>query len=321
METKFKERINYTGKLEDISIQICKDFNLGKFKANELILVGYEDFNFVIETDKGKYFVKIFSKHRNLVDCKRYVEIMTKAIDKEVSTPKLLKSEQGALHLIAINNAELRLCVMEYIEGKDLYQTNYSLNSEEIKFIAHQAALINSIDLKPEPDYDSWAIPNFIKEYEKGKDYLSSEDKELLEPLIKKFKELKIENLPHCFVHGDILKTNVIKDSKNKVWILDFSVSNYYPRIQELAILACNILFDEKDKNKSQNNFKTALEEYQKTIKLTDSELAALDTYIELAHAMHILGATRERVEENNDSEENEYWYDQGKKGLEQVRS
>lgn len=120
-------------------------------------------------------------------------------------------------------------------------------------------------------------------------------------------------------VHGDIIATNVMKDKKNKLWIIDFAVSNYYPRIQELAVMACNILFDEKNKKKSETNLKTALEEYQKTIELTPREIEVLPTYIKLAHAMHILEANYEKVAEKNDSDENEYWLNQGRTGLKQM--
>ena len=70
---KFYKRIGYKGELSDISQIICKDFNLGKFVSDELITIGYEDFNFNLETTNGKYFVKVFSNFRTDEDCKQYV--------------------------------------------------------------------------------------------------------------------------------------------------------------------------------------------------------------------------------------------------------
>ena len=123
---------------------------------------------------------------------------------------------------------------------------------------------------------DEWAITNFLKEFKKKKGTLSKEDLELIEPLVKKFKDMKIEELPHCFVHGDIIVTNVMKDSNDKLWIIDFSVSNYYPRIQELAVLACNLFFDEDNKEESDKNMKIALEEYQKKIQILKNQINIL---------------------------------------------
>ena len=138
----------------------------------------------------------------------------------------------------------------------------------------------------------------------------------MIKPLTKEFEKINIQTLPHCFVHGDIIATNTMKDKNNKIWIIDFAVSNYYPRIQELAVFACNLLFDEEHRSKTENNLKIALGEYQKVIKLTPRELEILPTYIKLAYAMHVLSATYESVAEKNNSEENKYWLSQGRMGL-----
>jgi len=64
--------------------------------------------------------------------------------------------------------------------------------------------------------------------------------------LVREFNALKMKKLPHCFVHGDLIETNIMKDKEGKLWIIDFAVANYYPRIIELAVLACNILLTQK---------------------------------------------------------------------------
>ena len=244
---------------------------------------------------------------------------MLNSLNAGVSTPRFLKSNKDYLTKLKINNSNLRLCVMDYIEGKTIYENNEKLSNDEIKFIAKQAALINSIDFKPLFTYDSWAISNFLKEFKEKNKYLDKNDFETLKPLVNDFKQLKIEELPHCFVHGDIISTNVIKDKKGKLWVIDFSVSNYYPRIQELAVLACDLLFNPKDQNESDSNLNIALKEYQKMIKLTRRELQALPVYVKLAHAMHVLCASHAKKALSNTSEENECYLEKGRSGLEQM--
>ncbi|MEK0369510.1 MAG: hypothetical protein QQN62_07915, partial [Nitrosopumilus sp.] len=106
---KFFQRINYKGKIDDISLAICKDFQIGDFISNKLVPIGYEDFNFTLKTTKGRYFVKIFSNFRTDDDCRRYVEVMLRAIETEVSFPKLFKSKQNHLYATIVNNANLRI--------------------------------------------------------------------------------------------------------------------------------------------------------------------------------------------------------------------
>lgn len=315
----FFQRINYKGKLDDISFLICDNFQLGEFVSNKLVGIGYEDFNYILETKKSKYLIKVFSKIRTDNESKRCVDVLLSAIKKGIATPKLIKSKYGYLYKVKIGNVKLRLCVMEYIEGKDFFRLKQRPNIKEIEFLANQVALINSIKIKPKPIYDEWAIPNFLKEFKKKSVYLEQKDFKMLVPLVKEFKNIKISKLPHCFVHGDIITTNVMKDNNGKLWIIDFSVSNYYPRIQEIVILACDILFDAKDKIGNKDNLKIVLREYQKKIKLTTKELETIPLYIKLAHAMHILSANYQKIVKKNNSGENEYFLEKGRRGLQQL--
>ncbi len=319
MESVFKQRIGFNGDVKEIAKIICKDFNLGSFLNYKIIPIGYEDFNFSLETNQGKFFAKIFSNERTPDDCKRNVDVIVKSLEAGVSAPKLYKSKQGFLHLLKINRLTLRMCVMDFVDGEDFFTSKEPVTKKDMLSLAGFAALINTIDFKPPKIYDSWAITNFPLVFEKKSEYLEKDDFDIVEPLIKKFNNLKIETLPHCFAHGDIIRTNVIKDKNDKVWIVDFSVSNYYPRIQELAILACDILFDKDSKKESEKNLGIAITEYQKTIKLTEREINALPTYIKFAHAMHVLCANYEKKVGKNNSEENEYFLNIGKSGLRQV--
>ncbi|MGV8163161.1 MAG: phosphotransferase [Candidatus Nanoarchaeia archaeon] len=319
LEKEFLKRISYTGNIENISLKICDIYNLGNFVSNKIVLTGYEDFNYILKTSKGSFFVKVFSDFRSLKDCKRYVDIMNCAYGAHISTPKLYASNQGHLSIIKDGKKTLRMCLIEYIEGCDLYVLKKLLNRKEIKFLARQAALINSMNIKPSFIYDSWAIPNFSEEYRiKGK-YLSSQDRAIMEPLLEEFRKINIASLPKAFVHGDILITNVMKDKKGKLWIVDFAASNYSPRIQEMAILACNLLYNENDKKLTESNLALAIREYEKILKFTAKEKKALTTYIKLAHAMHVLLSSYQKKVLKNKTAENEYWLYQGRTGLRQI--
>jgi len=319
MGNSFQRRIGYTGDIEHISRAVCDAYNLGTFKENDIITTGYEDFNISLRTTRGKYLIKIFSDFRDVDNCKRYVDVMSKVMDSKISIPRLLKLGDDYFHVTDIDGSKIRLCVMNFIEGRDFYMPERAPNEEEIKYIAKQAAMINSIMIKPTHIYDTWAVVNFSREFKSKNKYLQKDDLKLIAPVLADWRKLGIEKMPHCFVHGDMIKTNLIEDMKRKIWILDFAVSNYYPRIVEMAVLACNVLFNKDDKRKSERNLNTALKEYQKTIILSEKELAALPTCVKAAHAMHILISSYERKAKKNTTKENEYWFDQGRSGLLQM--
>ncbi len=308
----FQKRINYRGDLKPFLQQVCKDFDIGEYDTYEIVPIGYEDFNLFITTSKDKYFVKVFGSFRDKNECNRYVGIMESALKAGISHPSLFKSNQGYLYELSTD----RLCVMQCIEGETFYELQATPTIEEKCFIIKQAALINKMDIKPYLIYDHWAIINFLQEYKEKNIYLDKEDKKLVAPMVDVYNSLSINDLPHCFIHGDIIKTNVMRSVNKDVYILDFAVANYYPRIQELAVILCDLFFDPKNPKEFLENYDLVLDEYQKYNSLTDDELKKLPNYIKLAHTMHILLTSYEKIVNNNSSSENEYFLEMGKIGL-----
>lgn len=315
----FLKRIEYQGDIQIILLKICADYGLGKYASHVIISVGYEDLNIVLLTDKGKYFVKIFNKERDEEKCRRYVEIVTKILEAGIQHPKLFQSSQGYLYSFKIDSIIVRLCVMEYVDGKSLYDLRAKVTKEEARFLIGQAALIHQIDFQPTFVYDVWAIVNILKEYEKKKQYIIPRDQDLVKNVIGNFSALDINVLPHRLVHGDMITPNIIKDRLGKLYIVDFSVANYYPRIQELAVLLCNIFFDEVNPGNFLQSYNFLLSEYQKHIPLTLEEISAMPVYTNASFAMHIIGASYEKFAKMNNTVENDYWLELGRIGLRHV--
>ena len=99
-----------------------------------------------------------------------------------------------------------------------------------------------------------WAIINFEKEYKQKRKYLSKEYQVEFDKLLEELQRIDFNQLPKAFVHGDIINTNVMKDNNSKIWIIDFAVSNYLPRIIDLAVISCSMCLDENSKDKTYDN-------------------------------------------------------------------
>ena len=311
-----QERIAYKGDLTMLLRQVSKEYHIGDFRDYSVTPIGYEDLNLVLSTTKGKYFVKIFVSFRDERECRRYIAIMTTVVEKGIAHPRLFSSSQGVLYETQLEGSSLFLCVMECIEGENFEQLRYKSSKEEMQFIIKEAALINTLPLKPYPLYDSWAVIHFLQEYKEKGSVLPHEDGQLLAPLLNRFSQLHIDQLPHCFVHGDIISTNIMKDVKGQLFIIDYSVANYYPRIQELAVLLCDVFFYPDDSKQSAFMYESVVNEYQKYIPLTEQEKDVLPFYIQFAHGMHLLRANYEKVANNYMTAENEYFLNIGRSGL-----
>ena len=160
----FQSRINYQGDLKVFLSKVCDDYKIGSYHSHEIIAQGYEDFNLILTTNNGKFFVKIYGSFRDNKECRRYVEVIEKALKAGVSHPNLYKSKQGYLYEVELDGKKDKLSVFEYIDGKTFLELKLKPTMKEVEFLIRQVVKINSISLKPEFIYDSWAIGNFLKE-------------------------------------------------------------------------------------------------------------------------------------------------------------
>ena len=125
-----------------------------------------------------------------------------------------------------------------------------------------------------------------------------------------------MKRLPHAFTHGDIISTNVMKDNNGKLWIIDFAVSNYLPRIVDLAVSSCNLCLNPDSIKETRSKTKMILKEYEKYNKLTDYEKEVFPIFFDIANAMGILQISY-LISQGEASEEDKFWYDESEKGLE----
>ncbi len=314
---EFESRINLNFPLEDLSMKICKEYCLGKFKSNKLIEIGYEDYNYVLTTNKGKYVVKVFSDERTDTNAYEFAERASIAYEKSVSCPKIYKTKDDkTLLVLSLGSTKFRLIVMDYINGKNFFLLKELPNYEELKLIANELAKLNSIEYKPNFIYDRWAIVNFIDEYNKNIGLVDKEDKPLIDKAFKAFSSCDFKKLKYGFVHGDIIETNVIRNNKGKLYFIDFSVSNYLPRIVDLAVTICDLCLDLDNIDESKKRAYMFVSAYEEKSPLSQYEKESLRKFIVCHQAITILETIREKKIEHNDSEENEIFLQKGKQGL-----
>lgn len=317
LQDYFKDRIGYKGDLKPVLDQVCRDYDIGKLIDYEVNRFGYQDYNIEIETAKGNFFVKILAKSRSDKNCRDYIDLMKIVKNHGVTYPSLYKSNQDYLHFLQVGSVKLRLCVQEYIDGDNFAILNIDPDFKEIFEILRQAALINSIKYQSSySDRDTWATRNFLEQYPVKSKALNKAEKKLVTPLLDDFKNLEINKLPHCLVHGDITRTNVMRDKSNKIWVIDFGVSAYQPRIIELAVLFHDICIDLENHDNTRKKRELALNQYSKSIKLTQTELKALPILTKVTHAMYFMSsAYMERILKEP-SEETTFWLTRSKKAL-----
>ncbi len=307
-------RIGNFSNIDFISKKICKTYNLGLFKKSELIEIGYEDFNYYLITENDKYVVKIFNVERDESSCKRLIDILLKSYNNHIAVPRLYSHNGEYIYQIEVDGILLRMFVMQYV-GKDFWSLGRDLDSKELKEVAKIAATVNSIDYDiSEAFYDEWAVVNLCSEYEKKKQCLDEEDSLLVHDIVDDFSRINLDSFRHSYVHGDMIKANLLLDDDNRIHVVDFSGFNYFPRIVEItAVLLGLCLTDKRETTiKKMNEF---LNYYNGYSPIEDNELAILPLMLKSLAAMFIIQASFIK-KSMGDYVENEYWYKEGKKFL-----
>lgn len=293
--------------IEDINILsklVCEEYELGVFKDTYVIEIGYEDFNAVITTSIGKFLMKVFRNSRTDKEVEECINRSYMAFENNVKTPKIYKNSKNELiSIIEYLNSRFRLCVIEYIDGNNFFELNKKPTLEELRKIVDIASNLNKIDYRPNFIYDTWAITSFCNEFEKKKEYLEEKYLNIIEPIYNKFKEFDYDRLPKAFVHGDMMSTNLMLDTNDDIWVIDFSVSNYTARLNEIVVICDDIAVVPGEKEESERRIMIAFDEWCKKVNATQFEKESFKMLFDVANAINILNPLYE-IATGNDSEE-----------------
>src|SRR3990167_6186903 len=318
MNQRYFERIGFSGDSEPLIAEISEEFNLGSVQNTEVLTVGFEDCNIKLNSRTGDFVLKAFAKFRDNTEIERYVGVMQAAINGGVHCPRLHKSQTG--DVLYQHPSGISLVVMDFIDGQTYFDIKTTPTDEELNLVAVEAVKIHNLPIRPSQVLDSWAIPHIHTMYAKTGQFLDEEGKKLAEQAINRYNAIDQSRLNKCFVHGDIISTNTLKGRDGQIWILDFAVSNIYPKIQELSVIATSLLADPK-------KYSPLLKRVERVRKLylsaggtlTEYEQQVLFDYALAGAAMEFMGGHKAKFVDKEDPEESDHWIKLGKEALQEA--
>lgn len=316
-QKKPTDRLNYEGELGPIACNICEVYDIGTLSSFTIVNIGFEDCNIIIETSQGNYLAKMFASWRTPEDIERYVKTMQTVLEAGVNHPELVHTKNdGVTHA----DSGITMVLMVFIEGKSFYNSNKQLadvpSDRELDAVLEQASIVNRIEYRPSYSVNSWAVPNIHAMFERVKQFIASDEVPAVEAAIAGYDAIPVSELPHCFVHGDFVKPNLIRGIDGKTYVLDFSISNWYPRIHELAVIVANLIYDETAMFLLQEKSKLVSDKYSLLNPLNDDERKHLPAYALATVAMEFMGAHQEKCINGNSTKETEYLMGLGRRGL-----
>lgn len=308
----YYDRIDKINNINILADLVCQEYNLGSLVKSHLVEVGYEDFNLKITTSKGKYLVKVFRNSRSDKEAEECINRNYIAYKHRVKTPKVHKNSKGEiLTIINYNGSRFRLSLIEYIDGKTFFDLKRKPTNKELLRIVDLGSKINRIIYKPNFIYDSWAITSFCDEYEKKEKYIEQKYLNILKPIYESFKIFDYSLLPFSFVHGDLRSTNLILDDKGEIYAIDFSVSNYTARLNEIIVICSEVAIIPNNKVESEKRIKSAFMEWCNKVRATEFEKESFKLLFSVANAINVLNSAYELATGNN-SEETKMYLESG---------
>ena len=317
MSEQFESRLEKPEALRGALQEVFDRCGLGCVAEYTLVDVGFEDYNVIVVNEVGqRYFVKVLAKSRTYEEIARYASIIEAAIAAGVNHPPMYRDEQGSLR---IDTASMSMFVMDVVDGRTFYESETVPNDEQLKKIMDQVVKISRIPLVPTYEYDGWAIPNIREMHRKVSSHIDQDAKPYIDEALRQYESLSVAELPTCFVHGDLTKANIIAGNDGNIYIIDFSVANIYPRIQELVVVATSLMSGSGNELPIRERLQKLANLYIAAGgELSELERESMFPYALAGFAMEYLGALNEQVT-HGDSDEIYHWKELGIKGLKEA--
>lgn len=226
---------------------IASEYNeLGSIRRNLLFTSGFENTNYLIETDGGSFVIKIFEGTDITAEIAHFeATVMDTCYRAGVNTPRVLSTGSGSL--VSFLDGKMAV-VMEYVTGENMDKgqlTDDIAYQIGVETGAMDAALSAFADGSKTRQGYEWDAKNFLI-HEPRMQYLSADfDTKIFEDIFKKFRRIQPVFIaqPTGLIHNDIALQNIIVKDGALAAIIDFSDIAFSPYIQNLAVPMCQMFF------------------------------------------------------------------------------
>jgi Ser/Thr protein kinase RdoA (MazF antagonist) len=264
------------------------------------ILEGYEDVNIILNTDSGKYALKIFAKFRSEKNILNYIKIIHEASKIGVQTLELVQSQTGKDYFFYENTYSI---LTKYFEGENFVETPPTL--EEILLVTTNIARLNTLDFDVDATYDSWGSNNLLNEYSNTIVKNEEVKKEIL-PIINFLEEFDTYKFSRGVIHGDMQRKHVLKNS-TKLCIIDYGCMRNDLKVYDLSIFLAWFCLGEENWEEKDKILESVIKEYIKINALSNREIESLIPLITASYAAYYL-KTQELIEQGDRSKETLDW-------------
>lgn len=266
------------------------------------------------------YVVKIINHEKTNEEIDEFIQKSIVIAKNNIKAPKLIPYKENYLFTYDMDGLHINLVVMEYIDGSDLYSINKQITKQDIEKLIDILIPLHKIEDKIEnKEYDEYCFMKIKEDYQKAKNVLPRYIREQVEKMVKEFDEIELEKLPKCFIHGDLISSNIMKDKNKNLWLIDFYQSGIGLRLLDIVKVLNSVIDNYKYENDTEELEQYFLEQYNKKMPLTTYELEVLPILRKIDACVGMMMETFDDIE-GRDNEENQYWLENDKRIFERLK-
>jgi len=223
--------------------KIAEDFGLGDLTSYTGIRNGSVNTHYLLETKRGKYFVKI-DEVKSELEVKQELELLLFLKRHGFPCPLPIKSKKGKFYH---EFHQKYLSVSRYLDGTELPIA--SLTSTHLETLGHALANLHLIGRGFKKGIDNrFGFPKIIAMYREVRKKLPSHLKNIgrvLDDEASYLENYLDNNLPKGIIHGDLFSDNAKFKGSRLVGIVDFEAACRGKLIYDLATAVNALCFTE----------------------------------------------------------------------------
>ncbi len=245
-------------------------------------LNGYENQNYLVKSERGKYVFKTYLKNRELL---ALIEAENETLlflqnSKSEKFPKPIQFTDGSLVKNLKIDGKERICrMLSFLDGHLLGEVTHtkSLFQSLGAFLAQldkQLQSFNSYTLKARQW--EWGVQYFHWNKKYIKDIASAKNRSMVSYFFQQFEENVVPILPELrksIIHNDANEWNVLVNDGEVSGIIDFGDLGYSPLINELAVAIAYSCFDKENPLEWAS---TILKSYHQILPIEENEITVL---------------------------------------------
>jgi homoserine kinase type II len=213
--------------------KIADEFVLGDLTAFSGVKNGSVNTLYVVETKRGRYFVRI-DEVKSELEVKQEIDLLLHLRKQSFPCLQPLKSKTGR-HYLEVQGKYLT--VSRYLEGVELPAE--SLNATHLEVLGHALANLHLIGRSYKKGIDNrFGFSRIVAIYKEARRELPSHLKNIVRVLDDEFSYLENyldNNLPKGIIHGDLFPDNVKFKGTRLVGVMDFDAACRGKLIYDLA--------------------------------------------------------------------------------------